>query len=447
MQKLNLFIKTLCAVAIIMGGINVFLPLNFWILGTKAIANIAAGGIIILAVLLFFEKRSRTTSRSLTIIVLAGLTSMSFTSDAHAQHKTAYHEQIEALKQSFKEKDILAVKPFLDTELAFHTYPARLSQQILGQVFSNVPTLNSLTIVKSNTGKATVQYDFTALGKRTSAIHFNEQGNITKIELVDNLLEEQQKAQQALKSSVQTPSPGSLGQKHPPKAVSFKSADGLIVSANLYETHAENPVILLCHQANYNKYEYADIAPKLAEWGFNVLAIDQRSGGSFAGQPNQTFEQARMQHTDTDFLDAQQDIHAAVEYLAEKYGKTVTLWGSSYSASLAFFTASAKEMEKVNGVIAFSPGDYFGTAKPPLKTVLATLDLPFLIASSKEEAGEIQTILENVQLGNNQIQFIPESAGFHGSRALWNGQKGAAEYWKAVYHFLHQLHPELASGG
>ena len=64
--------------------------------------------------------------------------------------------------------------------------------------------------------------------------------------------------------------------------------DSLTISANLYETGKENPVIVLCHQANYNKFEYAGIAEVLNEKGFNCLAIDQRYGGPIANQQNET---------------------------------------------------------------------------------------------------------------------------------------------------------------
>ena len=65
-----------------------------------------------------------------------------------------------------------------------------------------------------------------------------------------------------------------------------------------------------------------------------------------------------------------------------------------------------------------------------------------MIASSKRESSVIQTIVEKTDLKQNQIQFVPKSDGFHGSRSLWEGQKGAEEYWSAVKQFLSAVYPK-----
>ena len=40
------------------------------------------------------------------------------------------------------------------------------------------------------------------------------------------------------------------------------SADGLAMRAVVYTIDSTKPVIVLCHQARMNNYEYAEIAPK-----------------------------------------------------------------------------------------------------------------------------------------------------------------------------------------
>ncbi|MEP1140819.1 MAG: hypothetical protein ABJH44_11430, partial [Balneola sp.] len=116
----------------------------------------------------------------------------------------------------------------------------------------------------------------------------------------------------------------------------------------------------------------------------------------------------------------------------------VTVWGSSYSSALAIFVGV--DNQNVNGIISFSPGNYFGDAKPKLKSVFEELETAFLVTSSKEEAADLSKELEGVDLNNNQSQFIPESDGFHGSRAVWEGQQGAEEYWQAITEFLNKLY-------
>ncbi|PHN07071.1 alpha/beta hydrolase [Flavilitoribacter nigricans] len=233
---------------------------------------------------------------------------------------------------------------------------------------------------------------------------------------------------------VRSPQPGALAEFFSYETITFRSKDGLSVTGNLYEVGPANPIILLCHQANYNKYEYADIAPRLNGLGYNVLAIDQRSGGTFAGNSNETLQTARaagIQHPD--FLDAEQDIVAAVEFLAARYQRQVIVWGSSYSSALALFVAVHPD---VKAALAFSPGNYFRDQKPDLKIFMHKLKKPVFITSSREEAEELEHTVGRSLDGQVQIQFIPESGGYHGSKALWEGQEGAEEYWGAVLNFL-----------
>ena len=373
-------------------------------------------------------------------VIIGGLVLIitAFLSPLKAQNVN-YEKQIQALELSFENKNIEALKDFLSPELQFGPIPVQNTVPILTNVTKQFPKLIEMRIIESKDGEALVYYNFEGMGEAKSRILFDEDGKITKIEYIENVVIESIKAQQAMQNSVQQPNPGELGEKYLPKSVEFKSKDGLMVSGNLYEVGSDKHVILLLHQANYNKHEYADIAPKLNEIGFNVLAIDQRSGGPFAGKTNETFERATKRgDTDISFVDAQQDIEAAVDYLYSKYDKKVTIWGSSYSSALAIFIAA--ENDYVNGIISFSPGNYFGKEKPKLSSVFKDLYKPFLVTSSKEEAKDLSKELEDIELKENQSQFIPESDGFHGSRAIWEGQQGAEEYWGAITEFLDRLY-------
>jgi hypothetical protein len=61
--------------------------------------------------------------------------------------------------------------------------------------------------------------------------------------------------------------------------VSFKSSDGLEITADKYFTDSESaPLILLFHQAGWSRGEYNESAPKLNKLGFNCIAFAQRSG-------------------------------------------------------------------------------------------------------------------------------------------------------------------------
>ena len=62
--------------------------------------------------------------------------------------------------------------------------------------------------------------------------------------------------------------------------------------------------------------------------------------------------------------------------------------------------------------------------------------MPFIILSSAKEGEKLNQLFKSVKFKDKQTQFIPTAKGFHGSRALWRGQKGGDEYWTAIESFL-----------
>jgi hypothetical protein len=218
--------------------------------------------------------------------------------------------------------------------------------------------------------------------------------------------------------------------------ITFESLDGLSITANKYEIDSESPVIVLCHQARFNKFEYEGIAQELNELGFNCIAIDQRSGGPIANQVNETQLLAKEKGLGVDYLDARQDITAAVNYTSELYQQEIILWGSSYSSSLVLWEGLSNE--NVKAIVSFSPGDYFSEIGS-LTDSLAGIEKPFFVTSANFEIKDTEGLLSKVELKENQIHFKPEGEGHHGSRALWKDQEGGEEYWEAITNFLNTL--------
>ncbi|MCC1484059.1 dienelactone hydrolase family protein [Winogradskyella immobilis] len=347
-----------------------------------------------------------------------------------------YSKQIDAFAKSFADKTTEAIQPYMSSKLQFGQIPIANTVPIMGNIVKNLPKLNSISIIESEQGKAKVAYDFVGF-KNESFIHFDDKGKMTKIQLVEDLINQEAEARRQQQNSVQLPTPGELGKKHISIKVEFLAPDGLTVSGNLYEVDKNKPIILLMHQAGYNRMEYADIAPKLNEMGYNCLAVDLRSGGPFAGKPNNTNTRATEKGLKPEMIDAQQDIAAAIDFLYKKYNQNVIVWGSSFSSSLALL--EGVNNSKVKGIISFSPGDYFSDAAPSLATVFSKIDKPYLVTSSKAEAETLKALINDSKLKENQSQFIPTSNGFHGSRALWEGQEGAEDYWNAVTDFLFKI--------
>jgi len=219
------------------------------------------------------------------------------------------------------------------------------------------------------------------------------------------------------------------------KKITFQSLDGLLITADLYHFSEKSPVIVLCHQAKYSRGEYIETAKKLKDIGYNCLAPDLRSGIEVKGVRNQTHQKALDKHLPTEYIDAEQDMIASVNFAYEKYDRKVILLGSSYSASLAL--KIGKENKKVAAVIAFSPGEHFGK-KLNLQKAISGLKKPVFLTSNRKEVQALSELAAAIK-SEIKIQYIPEVAGFHGSKALWNDKEGFEGYWKALKDFLRKI--------
>jgi dienelactone hydrolase len=221
----------------------------------------------------------------------------------------------------------------------------------------------------------------------------------------------------------------------PVQKITFPASDALLVTADLYFVSDSLPYMILCHQAGYSRGEYIETAKKFCHLGYNCLAIDLRSGNEVNGVKNETAALAIQKKKPAAYLDAEQDILAAIDYAYTKSGKKVFLVGSSYSASLVLKIAAANE--KVSAVMAFSPGEYFGT-KLKLKNAIANLAVPVFVTSTKEEAADVAALISDVK-SKVKKQYTPASKGVHGSSCLWKNNPDYHDYWLAILMFMKQM--------
>lgn len=227
-----------------------------------------------------------------------------------------------------------------------------------------------------------------------------------------------------------------------PTTITFPSKDGILITADLYMAYPETaPLILLCHRANWSRGEYLEIAPKLNLKGFNAIAIDQRSGKTKNNIDNATTAAAKAAGKPTSFVDAEQDIQAAIDYVKANYAKgTFILWGSSYSSSLSLVLAKSNS-DKIDAVMAFSPGEYFsdqGKASDWIATEAAGINMPVFISSKNSESVDVNPIY-NVIPSTNKTYYLPSSESKHGSEALYESNEVSVWTWMAVDKFLAPL--------
>jgi pimeloyl-ACP methyl ester carboxylesterase len=226
------------------------------------------------------------------------------------------------------------------------------------------------------------------------------------------------------------------------EVIKFPSADGIMITADLYAPHGkEAPMILLFHQANWSRGEYLEIAPRLNEMGFNCLAVDLRSGGTINNVANETKNMAVAKLKATEYHDALPDMIAAINY-ADKHlatGKLI-VWGSSYSSALAL-KVGADMPQKIDAILAFSPGEYFTSQGKPrdyITSSMYSLSQPVFFTSAHNEKSNWWGMYVAVS-GDKKKYFWPSTTGNHGSRALWPKYTDSADYWKAVKSFLESI--------
>lgn len=227
------------------------------------------------------------------------------------------------------------------------------------------------------------------------------------------------------------------------KTVDFAASDGIEVRADLYDNaDSSGALVLLFHQAGWSRGEYREIAPKLVELGYRVMAVDQRSGRGVNGVVNETRRRASSSKKPTGYLDAYADVEAALRYGRKTlHADRIIAWGSSYSASLVIRLA-AEHPKEVTAAVAFSPGEYFTKPKGKdyIQSFASRVSQPLFITSSKKERSQVKPLFDAAP-SDEKVLFTPASKGQHGSRALWAAWPDDDVYWAALKGFLREYAP------
>ena len=217
------------------------------------------------------------------------------------------------------------------------------------------------------------------------------------------------------------------------------AADGTGVNTKLVTGKGERKgIVVMFHQAGSNLHEFDPISPRLVDLGWDCLLVDQRSGGEMWGSDNKTAAQFEGKQS---YLDAYQDMEAALEWAQKRgYKKTLVL-GSSYSASLVLRLAA--EHSGIAGVMCFSPGEYFD--QPGLVAGWAAkATAPVFFASTSDEMSNGVMEIYNARAENPAHKMdsaYASSKGVHGASTLREDKAdGAAEeYWQHVEGFFSSL--------
>ncbi len=227
-----------------------------------------------------------------------------------------------------------------------------------------------------------------------------------------------------------------------PKEIELKTSDGLKLFGDWYpRTKAPaRALLILIHQGDGSaRGDYAPIIPRLLTEGFEVLAIDSRLGGNLFGATNRTV--ARNAAAEWTYCDAYPDLLSALDYAKALVPKrSIVVWGSSYSATLALRLAADRPAD-VAAVLAFSPasGPSMGACQPV--PYASRVKLPALVVRPKDEL-EVASRREDFEAFRKQghSTFVAEPSA-HGSSVLVaeraKGDVGVT--WKTVLEFLSRV--------
>jgi len=224
-----------------------------------------------------------------------------------------------------------------------------------------------------------------------------------------------------------------------PVEVQFDTSDGITVFGDLYANPDGKmaPVILLFHQGGSDtRGEYTDIAARLLENGYNILAIDQRKGGKLFGGVNRTM--AAADRDDYGFCDAYPDLEATLAYARESgYSGPLAAWGSSYSAALVFQLA-AKNQGELTAILGFSPASGKPLAGCMPSQYLNDLSIPALALRPQSEFENESVQAQMKEFEQFGVQTYVADPGIHGSSMLNAVRVGDSTEatWQVVLEFL-----------
>jgi len=221
--------------------------------------------------------------------------------------------------------------------------------------------------------------------------------------------------------------------------VTFTADDGVIVSADYYETEDESHnYFILLHQAEYSRGEHKETGQKLIKLGYNCLAVDLRSGGEVNYVINETALNAKKKRASTTFLDSKRDIEAAINYIKRLDSSAkIYLFGSSYSASLSLIMA--KNRNDILAVVAFSPGEFFTDQNIIVENEIAGLNKPMFVACPKSEFVYVNKLVSKVDRKQLTLFKPQRGDGLHGAKTLWWESSTRNEFWLALFFFIKDL--------
>ncbi|MFO0838233.1 MAG: alpha/beta fold hydrolase [Phycisphaerae bacterium] len=175
-----------------------------------------------------------------------------------------------------------------------------------------------------------------------------------------------------------------------PKVVSFKTSDGVQISADYFEPRDSStpaPMAILLHMNRADRKTWRPLIGPLHDAGFAILAIDLRGHGKSGDDKHR--KQVETRDTAL-YEDMQNDVRAAYDFLAAQKGvdrARYALVGASVGCSVAL-EAAAKD-RSLDAVVCMTPGmDYLGLKSADQMGSLTGRKVLMLATADEREAAE-----------------------------------------------------------
>lgn len=198
-------------------------------------------------------------------------------------------------------------------------------------------------------------------------------------------------------------------------SITLTTSDGKRIVGDYYHGPTSAGVVLL-HMMPATRESWDDVALKLQDHGFHVLAIDLRGHGESEGGPDGFHD-----HTHTEHQASIHDAEAAAAYLRDVGVSEMHLIGASIGANLALQLLGNDA--GITSAVCISPGiDYYGIrAIPAAGKAREEQSILLLAARDDTRMGEesSDTILKHIAdaaHGRAQVEIFDE--GGHGTDLL-----------------------------
>ena len=146
------------------------------------------------------------------------------------------------------------------------------------------------------------------------------------------------------------------------------------------------------------------------------------------------------------FEDARQDLDVALDWASQR-GLPVIVWGSSYSAALAFELV-ADNPGRIAGLLAFSPGEFLKGATR-VRNAARRIQVPVYVTMASGEEEQARQIFDAIA-SKDKVLGLPAQRGVHGSATLDpdRNPEGADGNWRSAEAFLRHLNmvPQAPAG-